>query len=47
MEKQQHENKLDIEAILKKQIKNVRVEEVNKPNMDLFAKGFYEVYIKP
>jgi hypothetical protein len=37
----------DIEKILNEKIDNVIVIELNKPNMDLFAKSFYDLFIKP
>ncbi|HSW76132.1 MAG TPA: hypothetical protein VLG50_03765 [Candidatus Saccharimonadales bacterium] len=37
---------LDIEAILKEEILNVEAEELNELNIELFARAFYDIYIK-
>lgn len=37
---------IDIEAILKEKITNVKVTERNKLDLDRAAKAFYDVYIK-
>jgi hypothetical protein len=39
-------DKLDIEKILKQPLKNIVIER-NKPNIELFAKSFYDVYMRP
>jgi hypothetical protein len=40
------EKNLDIEKILNEKITNVRCTEINAPNMELFAKAFYDIYLK-
>lgn len=43
---QMEKRTIDIEAILKEKITNVKVTERNKLDLDRAAKAFYDVYIK-
>jgi len=46
MGKELTNNDLDFEHLLKQEITNVICTEKNEPNYELYAKAFYDIYLK-